>query len=303
MLPCKMVPRARLVTPALACWLFGAAAFAVAPKALAWGDEGHRVVGEIAWRYLTPSAQAALRESLIDPGYANLAEAATWPDTFARRDPAYDPMKPLHYVNVDPAAAQYRRERDCSNGCVVTALAQFVWLLQSSDPPLDLSERRRCIYWIAHLMGDIHQPLHVAHPDGKGGIMTLLRFFEVPDKRNAHWIWDVGLIERRPPAPAAIAHRVASDQPGYRALADELVAGLSERQVATYQRVTGPEALANEGLVLARRSAFLQVTDHVDDAYERRSWPIVAQQLQKAGVRLAAVLNRAFAPKAPPATR
>jgi hypothetical protein len=298
-----MVRRARLVTPALARWLFGAAALAVAPKAHAWGDEGHRVVGEIAWRYLNPSAQAAVRESLTEPGYESLAEAATWPDTFARRDPAYDPMKPFHYVNVDATASHYRRERDCPNGCVVTALSQFIWLLQSSDPPLGVSERRRCTYWIAHLMGDIHQPLHIAHPDGKGGITTLLKFFEVPDKRNAHWIWDFGLIERRPPAPAAIAASVASDQPGYRALADELVAGLSQRQVAELQRVTSPEALANEGLLLARRSAFLKVTDHVDDAYERRSWPIVAQQLQKAGVRLAAVLNRAFDAKAPPATR
>lgn len=301
-----MVRPARLVTPALACWLFGAAPFAVAPKAHAWGDDGHRVVGEIAWRYLTPAARAAVSESLSEPGYESLAEAATWPDTFARRDPAYDPMKPFHYVNVEPTAAQYRRDRDCENGCVVTALAQFVWLLESTDPPLSLSERRRCIYWISHFMGDIHQPLHIAHPDRKGGNTTLLKFFEVPDKRNAHWIWDFGLIERRPAAPAALADQVASDQPVYRALAEELLAGLTPQRITAYQRVTAPEALANEGLLLARRAAFLKASDHVDDAYEKRNWPIVVEQLQKAGVRLAAVLNRALAPhtaKGSPATR
>jgi hypothetical protein len=303
MLSFKMVRRARLVSPALACWLFGAATLAVAPEVHAWGDDGHRVVGEIAWRYLSPKAQAAVSESLTEPGYENLAEAATWPDTFARRDPAYDPMKPFHYVNVDATAAQYRRERDCPNGCVVTALAQFVWLLQSSDPPLSLNERRRCIYWIAHLMGDIHQPLHIAHPDGKGGTATLLRFFEVPDKRNAHWIWDFGLLERRPPRPSATASSQVGNQAGYRALAEELVAGLTQPQVAAFQRVTAPEALANEGLLLARRSAFLKATDHVDDAYQRRNWPIVVEQLQKAGVRLAALLSRAFDSKAPPAIR
>jgi hypothetical protein len=275
---------------------------AVAPEAHAWGDDGHRVVGEIAWRYLSPKAQAAVSESLTEPGYESLAEAATWPDTFARRDPAYDPMKPFHYVNVDATAAQYRRERDCPNGCVVTALAQFVSLLESSDPPLGSSERRRCIYWLAHLMGDIHQPLHVAHPDGKGGITTLLRFFEVPDKRNAHWIWDFGLIERRPTLTATPSG-VASDRLGYQALADELVAGLTQQRVAAFQRVTAPEALANEGLLLARRTAYLKATDHVDEAYVRRNWPIAVEQLQKAGVRLAAVLSRALDPKAPPTTR
>jgi hypothetical protein len=300
MLDPTMVRRA----PALSCWLFGAALLWVAPKAHAWGDDGHRVVGEIAWRYLRPDAQKAVSESLTDAGYESLAEAATWPDTFARRYPAYDPMKPFHYVNVDPTAAQYRRERDCPNGCVVTALAEFVALLESSDPPLSLSERRRCIYWIAHFMGDIHQPLHISHPDGKGGISTLVRFFEVPDKRNAHWIWDVGLIERRPPPPPATAATVASDQPTFRALADELVAGLSPREAAQLQRVTAGEAIANEGLLLARRWAFLKPSDHVDEAYEKRSWPIVVQQLKRAGLRLAAVLNRALAPpKDPPTTR
>ena len=300
MLDSTMIRRARRSAPALSAWLFGAALFWVAPNARAWGDEGHRVVGEIAWRYLTPVAQAAVRDSLTDPGYDSLAEAATWPDTFARRDPAYDPMKPFHYVNVAPNAASYRRERDCQNGCVVTALAQFVALLESSDPPLSLSERRQCIYWIAHFMGDIHQPLHIAHPDGKGGVLTLLQFFEVPDKRNAHWIWDVGLLERRPPAATAQAGALATEPPTYRALADELLAGITPQQVATFQRVTSAEAIATEGLLLARRSAFLKTTDHVDAAYEKKSWPIVVQQLQKAGLRLAAVLNRALSPTPKP---
>lgn len=299
MLDSTMVRRA----PALSCWLFGTALLWVAPQAHAWGDDGHRVVGEIAWRYLSPDARAAVSESLTDPGYDSLAEAATWPDTFARRDPAYDAMKPFHYVNVDAQAAQYRRERDCPSGCVVTALSQFVTLLESSDPPLSLGERRRCIYWISHFMGDIHQPLHIAHPDGKGGISTLLHFFDAPDKRNAHWIWDFGLIERRPRPPASTV--AASDQPTFRVIADELLVGLTPVDVQALQRVTSPELIANEGLLLARRWAFLKPTDHVDEAYEKQSWPVVVGQLKRAGLRLAAVLNRALrpAPPSPPATR
>ncbi len=275
------------------CLLFGAASALVAPKAHAWGDDGHRVVGELAWRHLTPSAQAAVAEALTEPGYATLAEAATWPDTYARRFPEYDPMKPFHYVNVDAKAASYQRARDCENGCVVTALTQFIALLESKDPPLSLSERRQRIYWIAHFMGDIHQPLHVAHPDGKGGTQTKLRFFEVPDKRSAHWIWDFGLIERRPPA-ASSANVVASDQPVFRTIADQLAAELTPGKVRAFQRVTSPEAITNESLLLSRSSAFLKSTDHVDAAYEKSRWPIVRTQLEKAGLRLAAVLEHAL---------
>lgn len=270
--------------------LFGAALALVAPKARAWGDDGHRVVGELAWRHLSPSAQAAVAEALTEPGYESLAEAATWPDTYARRLPEYDPMKPFHYVNVDAQAPSYQRERDCASGCIVTALTQLIALLAAEEPPASPPERRREIYWVAHLMGDIHQPLHIAHPDAKGGTATMLRFFEVPDKRSAHWIWDFGLIERRPASTPA----VASDQPEYRAIADELDRELTPAQARAFQRVTAPDLIANEGLLLSRKYAFLTSHDHVDAEYEETRWPIVRTQLQKAGVRLAAVLERAL---------
>ena len=265
-----------------------------APTAQAWGDDGHRAVGELGFRYLGAEARAKVQEALTEPGYETLAEAATWPDTYARRHPEYDPMKPFHYVNVDAMAPAYSRRRDCANGCVVTALTQFIALLENDDPPLSLGERRDAIYWIAHLMGDIHQPLHVAHPDGKGGTATLLGFFEAKDKRSAHWIWDFGLIERRPtphPGGGAIATRDVAE---FRALADQLQAELTPSARRAFERTTSPEALANEALALSRRYAFLTRTDHVGEAYERTRWPIVSQQLQRAGVRLAAVLEHAL---------
>jgi len=228
-----------------------------------------------------------------------LAEAATWPDTYARRHAEYDAMKPFHYVNVDAKATSYSRLRDCPNGCVVSALGQFIALLESEDPPPSLSERRRAIYWIAHLMGDIHQPLHVAHPDGKGGTATLLGFFEARDKRSAHWIWDFGLIEKRP-LPAVADGDTA--KPGdFHALAGELAAQLTPSKARAFRQTTAPEALANEGLALSRRYAFLTASDHVDASYERTRWPVVAEQLQKAGVRLAAVLNHALGSSSPAA--
>jgi hypothetical protein len=277
-----------------ACLLVAAASALVAPHARAWGDDGHRVVGELAWRHLSPTARAAVAEALTEAGYESLAEAATWPDTYARRFPEYDPMKPFHYVNVDAKAPSYQRERDCANGCVVTAITQFIALLESKEPPRSLTERRRDIYWIAHFMGDIHQPLHVAHPDARGGTATLLGFFEVPDKRSAHWIWDFGLIERRPAPNVATSGAVASDMPPFRAIADELTAELTPARVRAFQTVTSPEAIANEGLLLSRSYAFLKSTDHVDAAYEKTRWPIVRSQLEKAGVRLAAILEHAL---------
>lgn len=290
----NMTPAAPTTPTRWACLLLGAALALLAPSARAWGDDGHRVVGELAWRRLSPTAQAAVAEALTERGYESLAEAATWPDTYARRFPEYDPMKPFHYVNVDAKAPSYQRDRDCVNGCVVSALTQFIALLESKEPPPSLTERRRDIYWLAHFMGDIHQPLHVAHPDARGGTLTLLAFFEAPDKRSAHWIWDFGLIERRPALNVATGDGVASDQPVFRTIADELTAELTPAKVRAFQAVTSPEAIANEGLLLSRSYAFLKSTDHVDATYEKTRWPIVRTQLERAGVRLAAILEHAL---------
>lgn len=276
----------------------GSALALFAGWARAWGDEGHRTVGELAFGYLSPQARAEVQEALTEPGYETLAEAATWPDTYARRHPEYDAMKPFHYVNVEARAPSYSQKRDCVNGCVVTALAQFIALLESNDPPPTLAQRRNAIYWVAHFMGDIHQPLHVAHPDGKGGTMTLLGFFEARDKRSAHWIWDFGLIERRPPPPGLDASTGAEKD--FHGLAAELAQSLTPAKQRAFERTLSPEALANETLLLSRRYAFLTASDHVNAAYERSRWPVVAEQLQKAGVRLAAVLERALVGPSPP---
>jgi len=272
----------------------------VATTARAWGHDGHRVVGELAWHQLSTEARASVAECLSDPGYETLAEAATWPDTVARRFREYDAMAPFHYVNVDSKAQSYNAQRDCPNGCVVNVLGQFVTLLGSKEPPLSLKERRFSIYWIAHLVGDIHQPLHVAHPDGKGGTATQV-FFPFPGvlgqaaKPNAHWVWDVGLIEQRPAAlqSSESAPEIKSEEPSHwRALAASLLADMKPARAKAWQQVTSPEAYANEGLALARRHAFMKSDQVVDAAYVETKWPIVAQQLQKAGARLAGILNR-----------
>lgn len=288
-----MITKARGLGLALGTWLS-----LVAPAARAWGDDGHRAIGELAFRYLGAEAREAVAEALTEPGYTTLAEAATWPDTYARRHAEYDAMKPFHYVNVSAKAVSYSRARDCENGCVVTALAQFISLLEGDDPPPTLNERRYAIYWIAHLMGDIHQPLHVAHPDGRGGTATLLAFFDEPEPRSAHWIWDSGLIERRPLTPVAGPAPAGAPVPAFRSLADQLELQLTPSRRRAFERVTSPEALVNEALALSRRSAFLTSQDRVDSGYERARWPVVTEQLQKASVRLAVVLERALGAKA-----
>ena len=70
-----------------------------------WGYEGYRIVGAIAWSYLTPEAKAAVAKLLENEGNGTLSEAATWADRI-KSDRKWDWAKPLHYANAAPGSCR-----------------------------------------------------------------------------------------------------------------------------------------------------------------------------------------------------
>jgi hypothetical protein len=265
-------------------------------QALAWGNDGHRIVGDIAWHFLKPKTKAAVRDYLADPNYATLADAATWPDTFARRFKKYDGMKPLHFVDIAPQATSYQANRDCAHGCVVTALDKYIGILSSTDDDSATSWRnhQQALYWVSHFVGDIHQPLHVAHPDMHGGNSTQVLFFGQPEK--AHWVWDTGLISKLelPFKTPADRDEDAEEETLWQDLSYSLWSEISPAQVTAWQATPSPINWANETFAVAKQQAFLKSNETVDASYVASRTAALRQQLQKAGVRLAGVLNRAL---------
>ena len=85
--------------------LMFAGAFIAAPcaQALAWGDDGHRIVCEIAFLEMAPATRAEV-EALIatDPQFATFADSCTWADHPRKRDDE-------HYVNLPRDAGGLRR--------------------------------------------------------------------------------------------------------------------------------------------------------------------------------------------------
>src|SRR6476469_8236482 len=63
----------------------------------AWGQQGHRIVGEIAFRHLSPKAKAAIQKIL---GVESMALASTWAD-FIRSDTGYKYLDSWHYIDFD----------------------------------------------------------------------------------------------------------------------------------------------------------------------------------------------------------
>jgi hypothetical protein len=169
--------------------------------ALAWGSEGHQRIAEVAADLLTPAARAeALRLLALEPG-STLASISTWADEIRTPSTAR-----WHYVNFERGACSYEAARECPEGqCVVGALdAQLQLLARGGD---DI-ERLKALKWVVHLVADVHQPLHAAFGDDRGGNTFQVQAFGRGS--NLHAVWDGGLISQAFSGSAGLYSEVAA---------------------------------------------------------------------------------------------
>ncbi len=165
-----------------------------ASTAFGWGDIGHQTVGAIAEQNLSPAAKTLVYGIL---GPEPFAVAAIWPD-IVRSDPRYNSLAPYHYVQIRegksylqvPAAK--RAEKDS-----FTYLTQVPPLLLRPEIPRD--QKMILLRYLIHIVGDIHQPLHVTDGTDFGANSCDVKWREPVTGKietgNLHSIWDEGLIE------------------------------------------------------------------------------------------------------------
>jgi hypothetical protein len=272
-----------------------------AGRALAWGTDGHRIIGEIAYRQLEEGPRREVRKLLPKRGrYRTLYQATTWADTFARSHEAYDYLKPQHYINAAPYSDTVDVKARCGEeGCVVSAVIENACMLKRGSGSLE--KRREALFLLAHFVGDVHQPLHVAHLDGRGGNRTTPRFFG--DRVKLHALWDSGLIRyhlrsyqrwNEDDEEDEGEGRPGDDYAAWDIYAGELAASLP-RVAATWKRELDPGVWANESLQDARKHSFgVTSSQQLGKPYYDEVMPVLARRLQQAGVRLAGLLNAVF---------
>jgi hypothetical protein len=238
----------------------------LASHAAAWGPIGHRAVGRIAERHL--SAEAA-REvaALLTP--ERLAYVGTWADEI-RADPEWAKAESWHWVTLPPGKSYAQTEKNPA-GDVLEAIARFERTLADRRGPA--KERTQALKWLVHLVGDIHQPLHVGRGDDRGGNEHVVLWFNEPS--NLHSVWDSGLIERAELSFSELA---------------EMVDVASKDDVRAWQAAT-PLDWAEESRALL--GSVYEVGDRrLSWRYSFKHWPTVERRLNQAGVRLAGLLNR-----------
>lgn len=245
-----------------------------ASPAYPWGREGHEIIAVIAETHLTDTARKRIKELL--PQGTTLADASTWPDKAGRQIPD---MNPYHFINFPNDANAYDQQRDCKlRNCIIEAIAWYVRVLKSPDAPRN--EKRIALRFVAHLVGDIHQPLHAGFAEDRGGNSVDVRFNG--RKENLHSLWDTALVELEEGTPAEIAKRIQ--------------AGVTSEDRQQWQQGT-PAAWALESLAIVRAQIYrLPASGEINAEYVESARALIRTRLAQAGARLALLLNDLFAP-------
>jgi hypothetical protein len=264
---------------------------ALAAPAEAWGTHGHRIVAKLAMTRLTPQAKAAIR-ALLEEG-EDLTDASTYPDEHKREIRG---SAPWHYVNVPIDQDRYDpRFCDPRKGCVVDKIKQFRAVLQ--DPNADEQQKRMALRFVAHLIGDLHQPLHVGAFDGdQGGNLLQVSYFRRAS--NLHKIWDIEIIAHAPISnPAGLRRGDFVDEEAWVRALSRLAAANADQ----WRQAKTEEEWASESLLLAKQAyqntqagRIIYPGDRLGRPYQDQFEPRVAERLAQAGVRLADVLNAVF---------
>jgi nuclease S1 len=240
--------------------------------AVFWYDLGHRIVADIAERRLTPEAARAVRDIL---GGQRMSDAAVWADNIKQYRHDADP---LHYVNIPLGATNYDSARDCPNGkCIIAAIASDRQVL--ANPASSALDRAEALRFLIHFVGDLHQPLHVADDNDRGGNRRIV--YLEGDSMNLHQVWDGELL-----------YHVGMDEATYlprleRKMDTMDLAGLEQGTVVDW---------AMEGHRIAVEHAYQLPPDgRLGAAYVDENKAIIDHALIAAGVRLAKVLNETLA--------
>jgi hypothetical protein len=241
---------------------------------MAWGTQGHRICGQIASTYLTPKARAAIQDIL---GNETIALAGNWAD-FIKSDPDYSYLSPWHYIDFDKAYTYPEMVEYLNHDTNVDAYTKLQFLI-SELKKKNLSSENKLLYlrMLIHIVEDVHQPMHAAHADDKGGNDFKVSWFSNPT--NLHSVWDSQLIDFQ--------------QLGYTEYAMAINHSTSAQR-AEWQKAPISQWIFESNQIAEKLYTEIKPGDVLNYKYNFTHIGIVNQQLLKAGIRLAGVLNQLF---------
>ena len=262
----------------------------------AWGFYAHRKTAEIAAANVSPEVRAKVERLLRsekalgtpDCPLKSIEDASVWPDCVRREGWRWGYTAAWHYRTA-PICQAFNPRANCSGGnCVTAQITRAHRML--ADESLPAAIRLEALAFMVHFAGDVHMPLHSGDNEDRGGNDRTAAYGIKPGL-NLHSIWDGALAERAISDPADPVVRRYS-----RAERTELSGGT-------------PDEWGRESWEIARSFVYPTAFD-TDDVCAAplpeetalsqediiRGVPIAKRRVQQAGLRIADLLESAFAP-------
>jgi hypothetical protein len=266
--------------------LMALAIIAVSPtQALAWGGTGHRTVAAVAAALLPPDKLArmnALMQKLEKDN--NFIDGASYPDEYLRN---VDPSKgSWHFADMPDQGAF------ACNGCLFDRLGQNLAIIRQGKG--DKAEAV-ALSWVIHLVGDLHQPLHMSNRDRGGNDFAVTYRGKAKcigtSHVELHSVWDDCLV-------GEAAHGRTPTQFAA-ALLGPIKTYKGRPEVANLASPSPWLAWGNDSHQLAMSVAFDHLSSKADlgDSYvlaPGNAMQTAEQQILKGGIRLAALLDANF---------
>ena len=273
--------------------------FLTSTASYSWGKTGHRVVAKICDMHLTDHAKMEIKE-IMGPDY--IEELANWPD-YIKSEKGWKFADAWHYttINVNETVADVRTKygRDTKINDAIEAIDVMTDILkgdvdainwfedlmeQNRAKPLRNSTKATALAFLVHLIGDIHQPLHVGKNRDKGGNSITVLYFK--ERSNLHSVWDSKIIDKEGLSYTEFAHFINKATPS---------------QVASWQAAT-VDQWAEESILL-REDIYNNIYNYTDreSGLPSFSWSYqhdyiypTKERLLQGGIRLAGWLNEIF---------
>jgi hypothetical protein len=242
---------------------------------MAWGILGHRIVGQIAESYLTPKAKKEIQNIL---GVESMAMASNWAD-FIRSDSSFNYLAPWHYINVEDNLTYKDLQAYLKTDTIADAYTKINFLVKELKNK-QLAKDKKVLYLrlLIHIVGDVHQPMHVSREEDLGGNKIKVIWFNEPS--NLHRVWDEQLIDAQKLSyteyTAAINHT-------------------KKTQVTAWQKQPVSKWLFDSYVISQQLYAEIKQPDpRLSYRYNFDHIQTVNDQLLKGGVHLAGLLNEIF---------
>jgi len=264
--------------------------------AMAWGDYAHRQTARIAEANVSPEVRAKIRALLArekDLGtpqcpLKTLQDAAVWADCVRGEGWRWGYTAAWHYRTA-PVCKAFDPKANCPGGsCVTAQIARAHRVL--ADERLPAPIRLEALAFMVHFAGDVHMPLHSGDNEDQGANQRKADYGIKPGL-NLHSIWDGPLAERAISDPAdPVVRRYTAEE--RKALAGGTPDDWGRESWEIARGFVYPTAFDTEDICakpLPDRTALSQ-----EDI--ERGVPIARRRVVQAGLRIADLLDSAFAP-------